>query len=70
MNSVVGPIFNESFVEKKGLWVLWTVHGTHWKALKYASQWKKKREILDVRRGCVSKCTLRVCLDNADFAEN
>ena len=27
------PIFNESFGEKKGLWVPRTVHGTHWKAL-------------------------------------
>ena len=29
MNSAVWPIFNENFVEKRGLWVSWTVHGTH-----------------------------------------
>ena len=28
MNSAVKPIFNESFAEKRGLWVPWTVHGT------------------------------------------
>ena len=39
MNSVVGPIFNENFIEKRGLWVPWTVHGTHWKSYK-----KKKKE--------------------------
>ena len=30
MNSTVGSIFNESFVQKKSLWVLWTVYKTHW----------------------------------------
>ena len=30
MNSTVRPIFNENFVEKKDLWVLWIVHETHW----------------------------------------
>ena len=33
VNSIVGPIFNESLCEKRGLWVPWAVHGTHWKAL-------------------------------------
>ena len=32
MNSAVEPIFNESFVEKIGLWVPWTIHRTHWKS--------------------------------------
>ena len=47
VNNVVEPIFNESFVEKRGLWVLWTVHETHWKAKK-----KKKKDALntDARR--------------------
>jgi len=35
------PIFNESFVEKIGLWVSWTMHKTYWKKLKRASQKKK-----------------------------
>ena len=26
----MGPIFNENFAGKKGLWVPWTVHGTQW----------------------------------------
>ena len=30
VNSAIEPIFNESFVEKRDLWVLWTMHGTHW----------------------------------------
>ena len=30
VNSVVGPIFNEKVAEKWYLWVLWTMHGTHW----------------------------------------
>ena len=29
VNSAVGPIFNESLARKKGLWVSWTVYGTH-----------------------------------------
>ena len=31
MNSAVWSIFNENFVEKKDLWVMWTVHEIHWK---------------------------------------
>ena len=27
MNSSVGLIFNKKFVEKRGLWVSWTIHG-------------------------------------------
>ena len=41
------PIFNESFVEKKGLWVPRTVHRTHWKhntATERASNKKKKKK--------------------------
>ena len=30
MNNIVGSIFNESLCEKKGLWVLGTMHGIHW----------------------------------------
>ena len=30
MNSAMKPIFNENFIEKKGLWVPWTIYGTHW----------------------------------------
>ena len=30
VNSAVGPSFNENFDEKRGLWVSWTVHETHW----------------------------------------
>ena len=47
VNSVVGPIFNESFAEKSGLWVPWTVHETHWTVhnhMKRSSQKKKKRK--------------------------
>ena len=29
MNSAVEPSFNKNFAKKRGLWVLWTVHGTH-----------------------------------------
>ena len=31
MNSVIRPIFNKNFIEKRYLWVPWTVHGIHWK---------------------------------------
>ena len=34
VNNTVRPIFNENFVEKRGLWVLWTVHKTHWQTHK------------------------------------
>ena len=34
VNSVIGLIFNEKITEKWSLWVLWTVHGTHWCAEK------------------------------------
>ena len=34
MNSTVGPIFNKKVAEKWDLWVMWTVHGTHWCAKK------------------------------------
>jgi len=33
VNNVVGPIFNKNFVEKRGLWVPCTVHGTHWNSV-------------------------------------
>ena len=29
VNNAMRPIFNESFVKKRGLWVPWTVHETH-----------------------------------------
>ena len=41
VNSVVWPIFNENFVEKRCLWVLWTMHRTHWKSMICSSQKKK-----------------------------
>ena len=34
MNSIVRSIFNEKVAEKWDLWVLWTVHETHWDAEK------------------------------------
>ena len=43
VNSAVEPIFNESFVEKKSLWIPWTVHRTHW-LLKNAILQKKKKK--------------------------
>ena len=43
VNSVVGPIFNESFVEKRGLWVPWTVHRIHYHTLDAAE--KKKFQL-------------------------
>ena len=43
VNSVVRPIFNESFVEKRGLWVLWIVHGTHWNSVNALLKKKVKR---------------------------
>ena len=30
MNSAITPIFNKNFVKKRGLWVPWIVHETHW----------------------------------------
>ena len=49
MNNIVRLIFNEKIVEKRGLWVLSIVHGTHWNCvsvLKRASKKKKgKREV-------------------------
>ena len=43
LNSAVWPIFNKSFVEKRDLWVPWTVYGngTHWNSIN-ALQKKKK----------------------------
>ena len=43
VNSAVGAIFNESFVEKRGLWVLWTMHGTHWKSHQPHKRASKKK---------------------------
>ena len=36
MNSAMRPIFNEKVTGKRGLWVPWKVHGTHWCALSTA----------------------------------
>ena len=47
MNSAVRLIFNESFIEKRGLWIQWTVHGIHWKNKKmpvHVLQKKKKKK--------------------------
>ena len=57
MNSVVGPNFNENFVKKRGLWVSWTVLGTHWTATECASQ-KKKKKRPDAGRKTQSKRVL------------
>ena len=38
VNSTVRPMFNKSFAEKRGLWVLWTVHGIHWQTLDTAEK--------------------------------
>ena len=52
MNSAMGPIFNESFAEKRGLWVSWTVHETHWTVYNQMNailkKKKKKRQNADV----------------------
>ena len=38
-------IFNEIFIEKRGLWVSWIVHETHWIVhRKLTSQRKKKKK--------------------------
>ena len=43
MNSAIRPIFNESFVEKRDLWILCTVHETHCQTLDAAE--KKKFQL-------------------------
>ena len=68
MNSVIRPIFNKCFVEKRYLWVPWTMHGIHWKvhnptcgALLQKKEKKKRKKLvfihiqtmrLDWRRQC------------------
>ena len=48
VNSAIGPIFNEICDEKRGLWVLWTVHETHRTCISFVEtrfskkKWKKK----------------------------
>ena len=44
MNSVVRPIFNESVVKKRNLWILWIVHETHWKSLQAIETGLKKKK--------------------------
>ena len=44
MNSAVRSIFNESFVEKRDLWVMWTVHGTHGKTTTATEMHFKKKK--------------------------
>ena len=60
------PIFNEKVPEKWGLWVPWTVHGTHlcdWKVVEKsncaAKKKKKKKENTNAQRGRAAKHTLR-----------
>ena len=43
VNSAVRSIFNENFVEKRGLWVPWTVHGTLWKRKKHQCTFSQKK---------------------------
>ena len=48
----MGSIFNESFAEKKGLWVPWTVHGTHFKSIKAIEmRFSKKKKNADADVG-------------------
>mgnify|MGYP007088584720 CR=1 FL=1 len=44
MNSAIRPIFNESFVEKRDLWISCTVHETHCQTLDAAGKKKKKKK--------------------------
>ena len=44
MNSIVRPIFDESFVEKRGLCVYWTVHETHWKSISFVEMCFSKKK--------------------------
>ena len=45
MNNVVGSIFNESFVEKRGLWVPSIVHGsTSYSETRFCQKKKKKQK--------------------------
>ena len=37
-------IFNENFVEKRCLWVSWTVHMTHWIVIKSSAHSQKKKK--------------------------
>ena len=43
VKSAVRPIFNENFVKKRGFWVPWTVHGTHWKSTLLADTFFSKK---------------------------
>ena len=56
VNSTMWHFFNESFVEKRGLWVPWTVYGnrTHWNSINalQKKKKKKKKETLDMERKC------------------
>ena len=47
VNNTVRPIFNENFVEKRGLWVPWSVYRTYWNSHhthKTLQKKKKKRK--------------------------
>ena len=64
VNNVVGSIFNENFVEKRDLWVPWTVHGSYWNSVNALLKKKKKKgETLDVDVDAVSKWILSMRLD-------
>ena len=54
MNSAVRPIFNESFVKKRYLWVLWTIHRTHWKSINFAETCFTKKKKKKTRTQCFS----------------
>ena len=61
----MGPIFNKKIAEKWGLWVSWTVHGTHLCGLKVVEKSncapkkekkeKKKAENANAQRGCAKE---------------
>ena len=72
VNSAMRPIFNESFVEKRGLWVLWIVYGTYWKntllaEMRFSNKKKKERKTQTLGHGCVSKRILRMVNQRAWF---
>ena len=64
MNSAVRLIFNESFIEKKGLWIPWTVHGTHWKNKKMPVH------VLQKNKNKKAKTQMRVCFNYTKWILN
>ena len=44
VNTAVRAIFKKNFVEKRGLWVPWILHGTHWKSTTATKRTTKKKK--------------------------